>query len=592
MFEGDDDNPALRGPWVGSMLAAVRRAFGPLLTASLPTSSGSIAARVSQGSFMSVSASGVTDPMDADRDALTPGAMIGGQLRDGNYHTPLCAAVAVTKRFGGSTALDAVSLEVRAGEVHAVVGENGAGKSTLMNVLHGLIQPDGGHVEINGHRVVLRNAREGEEAGIVMIPQELELFPDMSIAENLFVGRQRPRTRFGTYDGSAMRAAARDVFATLGVRVDVEAPIRYSSFASRQLTAIARALLGEARIVIMDEPTAALTNREAERLFAVIKGMQERGVGVIYVSHRLKEVKDMATRITVMRDGRRVETRANEEIQTDEMVRLMVGRPLERLFSRDHTPSDRVALEVRGLTRAGEFADISFSIRAGEIVGFAGLIGAGRTEVAQAIYGLSPSTGGTLSVDAHEVRIKSPQQAMSYGIAYVPEERRAQGLLLSESIDRNISIAVLRRISRHGFIDRAQERGLGNTFAQQLDVRGHGHVARVADLSGGNQQKVVIAKALATDPQILILDEPTRGVDVGAKAEIYRLIDELAANGKAILLISSELDEVLAMSDRILVMREGRLVAEFTHSDATPDKVAAAAAGVAWLAAPEQGDAQ
>ncbi len=496
------------------------------------------------------------------------------------HGTPLCAAVEVTKRFGGVVAIEGVSLDLHAGEVHALVGENGAGKTTLMNVMHGLFQPDEGHVEMDGQPVVVRTPHDAETLGIAMIPQELELFPDLSIADNLFVGRRRPRGRLGLYDSAALRAAALEAFASLGVRVDVRAPVRHASFATRQLTSIARALLGNARVVIMDEPTAALTDREAERLFDVIAGLQKRGVGVVYISHRLKEIERIASRVTVMRDGRHVATRAPTDLSTDEMVRLMVGRPLAHLFARDHTPSTTVALQARGLTRAGEFADVSFSIHTGEVVGLAGLIGAGRTELAQTIVGLRTLDRGEIEVQGRQTRIKDPRRALEDGIAYVPEERRSQGLLLPLSTEHNISLAALRDISPRGLVDRSRERRMATELSAKLDIRGGQVTAPVVRLSGGNQQKVLLAKALALEPQILLLDEPTRGVDIGAKAEIYRLIDELARQGKAVLLISSELDEVLAMSDRILVMCEGRLAATFDHSDATPEKVAAAAAGL------------
>ena len=493
--------------------------------------------------------------------------------------TPLCAAIDVTKRFGGVEAVKGVSFDVRPGEVHALVGENGAGKTTLVNLFHGLFQPDEGRIEVDGRPVSLRSPRDAEALGIAMIPQELELFPDLSIAENLFVGRRRPRNRLGLYDQSSMRAVANEVFSSLGVRVDVDAPVGHVSFATRQLTSIGRALFIHARVVVMDEPTAALTDREAERLFAVIAGLRDRGVGVVYISHRLDEIGRISSRVTVMRDGRHITTQPTASLPTQDMIRLMVGRPLARLFSRDHTPSATKALELRGLTRAGEFDDVSLSVHRGEVVGLAGLVGAGRSQLAQAVIGLRSLDRGEVHVQGRLSRIKTPGQALALGIAYVPEERRAQGLFLPLSRERNISMSALRLISHLGLVDSGLEKGMSKDLSRQLDIRGGEPEAPVMRLSGGNQQKVVLAKALATDPQILILDEPTRGVDIGAKAEIYRLIDELAREGKAILLISSELEEVLAMADRVLVMCEGRLVASFDHGDATPEKVTAAACG-------------
>ncbi len=493
---------------------------------------------------------------------------------------PICAAVEVTKRFGGITAIDGVSFDVLGGETHAVVGENGAGKSSLMKVLQGLYRPDKGHVEVDGQRVQLRGARHAEAMGIYMIPQELELFPDLSIVENLYVGRRRPRNRVGLYDYASMKVEALRIFAVLGVNVDVEAPARYVSFAARQLTAIGRALLGKARVVIMDEPTAALTDREADRLFTVIAQLEAEGAGIVYVSHRLVEVEQLAARITVMRDGHRIATHDKRDISTEDMVRLMVGRPLSRFFSRHHTPSSTAVVEVRNLTRAGEFSDVSFSVCKGEVVGLSGLIGAGRTEVARAIFGLTRLDGGEIRIRDEVVRIDSPEQALARGIGYVPEERRAQGLFLPLSIERNISMTALPSISKFGLVQRSREKGMAEELSKLLGVRGAQISAPVVRLSGGNQQKVVLAKALALRPDILILDEPTRGVDIGAKAEIYGLIDELARQGKAILLISSELEEVLAMSDRVLVMCEGRLVASFDHAEVTAHKIAAAAAGL------------
>jgi rhamnose transport system ATP-binding protein len=499
--------------------------------------------------------------------------------------TALCAAVDVTKRFGGTVAIDRVSFDVQAGEVHALVGENGAGKSTLVNLLHGLFEPDEGHLLGDGERMTLKSPRDAELRGIAMIPQELELFPDLSIAENVFVGRRRPRNRLGLYDRGQLVAAAEEVFGMLGVSVDVRAPVRHVSFAACQLTSIARALLGEARVVIMDEPTAALTERETARLFAVIDGLRQRGVGIVYISHRMSEIEQIATRVTVMRDGKHVTTQPKDELATEELVRLMVGRPLSRLFSREHAPSDETALEVVGLTRSGEFHDVSFSVHRGEVVGLAGLIGAGRTEVAQTILGLRTAEAGEVRIMGAPVRFSGPHEAMAHGLAYVPEERRAQGLLLPQPIERNISLSSLAAITARGLVNRRQERRLAEDMFGRLDIRGGRPDTPVGRLSGGNQQKVVLAKALALAPEILILDEPTRGVDIGAKAEIYELIDGLAAQGNAILLISSELDEVLAMSDRVLVMYEGRLVATLTHDQATAEAVGAAAAGLAEVAA-------
>jgi ABC-type sugar transport system ATPase subunit len=484
----------------------------------------------------------------------------------------------VTKHFGGVTAVEDVDFDLRPGEVHALVGENGAGKSTLMKIVDGLYAPDEGRLEVNGLPVEFSSPRDAEEAGIAMIPQELDLFPELSVAENLFVGRKRPRTRWGGLDRNAMRAEARRRLGALGVDLDVTALVKRLSAANQQIVAIARALVGDARAVVMDEPTSSLTDREARQLFRIIEDLTSGNVGVVYISHRLEEIFEIADRTTVLRDGRHIKTARAFELDSEELVRLMVGRPLNELFARNPHDPGEVALEVRGLTREGEFSDADLTLRRGEIVGLAGLVGAGRTELAQAIFGIRPPDSGEILVDGEEARIRSPQAAMERGIFYVPEERRSQGLILPFSIKNNITLSILDRISRFGFVPRS-ERQTADRFAKELSIRGAEMSAPVARLSGGNQQKVVVAKSLAREPSVLLLDEPTRGVDVGAKSEIYRLMDDLAREGKAILLISSELEEVLSMSDRILVMREGRIAGEFEREEATQERVMTAATG-------------
>jgi rhamnose transport system ATP-binding protein len=484
----------------------------------------------------------------------------------------------VTKRFGGVTAVEDVTFDLRPGEVHSLMGENGAGKSTLMKMVHGLYPPDEGALEVGGEVVEFTSPRDAEAAGIAMIPQELDLFPELTIAENLFVGRHRPRTRWGTLDQGAMRAEARQRLRSLGVDMDVGVTVKQLSSANQQIVAIARALVGEARAVVMDEPTASLTEREVQQLFGIIAGLTSDGVGVVYISHRMDEIFKISDRITVLRDGRHIATAPASELDAEELVRLMVGRPLNELFSRHHHEVGGVVLEVRGLSRAGEFENVDFVLRRGEILGLAGLVGAGRSELAQTIFGIRTPEAGETSIEGDEVKIRSPQTAMERGIFYVPEERRAQGLILPFSIKNNVTLSILDRIARFGFVPRS-ERQTADRFVEELSIRGATVMDPVSRLSGGNQQKVVLAKALAREPSILLLDEPTRGVDVGAKSEIYRLIDDLARQGKAILLISSELEEVLSMSDRILVMREGKLTGEFDRKEATQEKVMTAATG-------------
>jgi rhamnose transport system ATP-binding protein len=491
---------------------------------------------------------------------------------------PIFGLRGVTKRFGGVVAVDGVDFELRPGEVHALVGENGAGKSTLMKVVDGLYAPDGGRVEVNGEAASFSSPRDAEAAGIAMIPQELDLFPELSVAENLFVGRKRPRNRWGGLDWGTMQNETRERLDSLGVSLDVTSDVKRLSAAEQQIVAIARALAGEARAVIMDEPTSALTDREARRLFGIIEDLKEDGVGVVYISHRLEEIFEISDRITVLRDGKHIKTAQASELDAEELVRLMVGRPLNELFTRSESETGEVVLEVRGLTRAGEFEGVDFKLRRGEILGLAGLVGAGRTELAQAVFGIRPPEAGEILVDGKGARIRSPQAAMERGIFYVPEERRSQGLILPFSIKNNITLSILDRISRLGFVPRS-ERQTADRFAKELSIRGAKISDPVSRLSGGNQQKVVVAKSLAREPNVLLLDEPTRGIDVGAKSEIYRLMDTLAKEGKAILLISSELDEVLSMSDRVLVMREGRITGEFGRGEATQENVMTAATG-------------
>src|SRR3712207_6598087 len=422
--------------------------------------------------------------------------------------TPVFRLSNATKRFGGVTAVEGVTFDLRPGEVHALMGENGAGKSTLMKIVHGLYPPDEGALEVDGEVVEFSTPRDAEAAGIAMIPQELDLFPELTIAENLFVGRRRPRTRWGTLDQNTMRAEARERLRSLGVDLDATAAVKRLSAANQQIVAIARALVGEARAVVMDEPTASLTEREVQQLFRIISELTTGGVGVVYISHRLEEIFTISDRITVLRDGHHITTAPASELDAEELVRLMVGRPLNELFTRSpHNPGE-VALEVRGLSRAGEFEDIDLALRRGEIVGLSGRVGAGRSELAQSVFGIRPPESGEIRIDGEPVQIHSPQAAMERGIFYVPEERRSQGLILPFSIKNNITLSILDRISRFGFVPRA-ERQTADRFAKELSIRGAKMSDPVARLSGGNQQKVVVAKSLAREPSVLLLDEPT-----------------------------------------------------------------------------------
>jgi ABC-type sugar transport system ATPase subunit len=492
--------------------------------------------------------------------------------------TPVFRLEGVTKRFGGVVAVEDVAFDLRPGEVHALVGENGAGKSTLMKMVDGLYGPDEGTLEVGGEAASFTSPREAEAAGIAMIPQELDLFPELSVAENLFVGRKRPRTGWGGLDWETMRGEVRKRLDDLGVGLDATSAVKRLSVAEQQIVAIARALVGEAQAVIMDEPTSSLTERETRQLFGIIEDLTAEGVGVVYITHRLEEIFEISERITVLRDGHHIKTAPATELDAEELIRLMVGRPLNELFTRSQSSPGETVLEVRGLTREREFEGVDLALRRGEILGLAGLVGAGRTELAQSIFGIRHPDSGEIFIDGEEARIHSPQAAMERGIFLVPEERRSQGLILPFSIKNNITLSILDRISRFGFVSRS-ERGIADRFMGELSIRGAEVSAPVNRLSGGNQQKVVVAKSLAREPNVLLLDEPTRGVDVGAKSEIYRLMDDLAKEGKAILLISSELEEVLSMADRVMVMREGRISGEFSRREATQESVMTAATG-------------
>lgn len=492
---------------------------------------------------------------------------------------PLVSMEGVTKRFAGVTAVEDVDFDLRAGEVHALVGENGAGKSTLMKILGGLYRPDEGHLSIQGESVELNSVRDSTDAGVALIPQELELFDELPVAENLFVGRPRPRTKWGAFDWPAMYEEAEQVFSTLGVNLDIRTPVKELSVANRQLVEIGRGLARNAQVLIMDEPTAALSEREASALFDVISGLSSRDVGVIYISHRLEEVFAISHRITVMRDGERVETAPTADLTYEELVRLMVGRPLGELFQRSEAERGEVVLEVRDLTLPGVFENISFSLHKGEVLGLSGLVGAGRTEVAQTIFGINTPSSGEIYIQGERVQPRSPSEAQRAGIAYLPEERRSEGLILSLPISDNITYTKLKDLSRFGLINASAQQEVAQDFVDRLSIRCNSLRDPVSQLSGGNQQKVVLAKSLARDPSILLLDEPTRGVDVGAKSEIYRLIDSLSQSGKAILVISSELPEIMSISDRILVMREGEMMGEFTK-EATQEQLTAAAMAV------------
>ena len=482
----------------------------------------------------------------------------------------------ISKSFAGVEVLKGVSFDVRAGEVHALLGENGAGKSTLIKVMAGVHTPDGGEIRINGQSVRLSSPRAAQAAGVAVVYQELLLFPDLTVAENIFIGHA-PRTSLGRLDWGTIRARARALLDSLdSTDLSVDDLVGTLSVANRQRVEIAKALSQDARLLIMDEPTAALADADVKRLMDVVRRLRERGVAIVYVSHRMAEIFALADRVTVLRDGALVGTRPIGEVDEARLVSMMVGRDIDRLFPKVETERGPVVLALDRVCCGRKVQDISLEVRAGEIVGIAGLVGSGRTELALTIFGITPATGGSIEIGGRTVVIDSARRARDLGIAYVPEDRGQQGLVRPMSVSQNLSLAILDKISRFFIIDRGAETARAREAITRFGIRTRGPEQIVRQLSGGNQQKVVLAKWLAATPKLLILDEPTRGIDVGAKAEIHALMGRLAAQGLAILMISSELPEVLGMSDRVLVMNAGRIVAGFDRAAATPDAVGAA----------------
>jgi ABC-type sugar transport system ATPase subunit len=492
-------------------------------------------------------------------------------------HTTLLSAEGITKSYPGTIALDQVDFQVEAGEVHALVGENGAGKSTLMQIIAGVIRPDGGRLQLAGEPCVFRDPHQAQLAGVSLVFQELALAPNMSVAENVFTHTQ-PTGRFGLIRFREMRDATRRGLEAFGVDVDPAAPLGRYSLATQQIVEIARAIQRKARLLLLDEPTSAIGGRETERLFDVIRTLAASGVGVVYVSHKLDEVFAISNRITVLKDGRLVGTVRTSETTPDAVVRMMVGREFDKLYPKRDGRAIEPALEARGLTGRG-YRDISFTAHAGEILGIFGLTGAGRTELARGIFGSEPCGAGEMCLFGKRIAPASPAQAMRLGIAYVPEDRKDDGLFLALSVADNIGVTNLPAVSDGEFVNNAKLTALASGYVSQLQIRTPGLGQSVGHLSGGNQQKVLFAKWLARGPKVFIVDEPTRGVDVGAKADIHVLLRELAQQGAAVIVISSELPEVLGLSDRIGVMRAGALVAVLDAREATEESIVALATG-------------
>ncbi len=473
----------------------------------------------------------------------------------------------ICKAFPGVQALDHVSFTLRRGEVHCLLGENGAGKSTLIKILSGAYQMDSGQIKIEGREVNIRSAQDARGMGISTIYQEMNLVPGLSVAENLFLGEEETlRGVPWVVDRRAMNARAGEIFAKMNVTVDPNALVRDLNTAKQQMVEIARSLINQRKVIIMDEPTSSITDKDTEELFRIIRELKAQGVSIIYISHRLQELAEIVDRVTVMRDGKYIATFQMGEVSIDELVRCMVGRELEENARAAHGRTQEVLLEARRITAGRAVQDASFQLHRGEILGFAGLVGAGRTELMRAVYGADRMDSGEVLVRGEAVKIRSPKQGVKNGIAYLSEDRKGQGLVLMMEISKNITITNLARVSGGPVINRRRELEQSQELAESLSVATTSVQKRVRDLSGGNQQKVVIAKWLMTDCDVLIFDEPTKGIDVGARAEIYKLMNRLAAEGKGIILVSSDMNEILRVSDRIVVMNQGRIMGEFENS--------------------------
>jgi rhamnose transport system ATP-binding protein len=489
---------------------------------------------------------------------------------------PLISARGIGKQFATVDVLRDVDLDLEAGEIHALLGENGAGKSTFAKILAGVHRPTWGTIALNGQPVEVTSPMVAQRLGITLIHQEPISFPDLSVAENLVLGRGDGRW-FSPVPWAQMTRDAKALMDLLGVSIDVTRPMRGLSIADQQMVEIARALASDSRLIIMDEPTAPLTPKEVETLFDIARRLRDEGRTIVFISHRLEEVRALCDRVTVFRDGNKVATEDIGNLSDADIIRLMIGRPLKEYMHKTRSEIGEVALKVDGLTSPGVFSDISFEVRRGEIVGLGGLVGAGRTDVARAIFGVAPAASGTVEIGGKRVVITDPSEAIALGLAFVPEDRAVAGIFRTLPVEQNISAAVPGRIAPSGFIRRATEKALGQDAVKRLSIRLASLRQPIGELSGGNQQKAILARWLLTDPAVLILDEPTRGIDIGVKAEFYDIIGELAASGRAILLISSEMPELLALCDRILVMSEGRLTDDLPRATATQETIMQAA---------------
>ncbi len=484
----------------------------------------------------------------------------------------------IDKSFGTNQVLKNAGFLLKDGEVHALMGENGAGKSTLMKILTGVYTRDAGTVLVDGQEVVYKNPQEAEKAGIVFIYQELNVLFDLTVEENLFMGKEITKG-FGICDKKAMRKKAQEVMDRMGVNIPVTAQMSDLSVGQQQMVEICKALMVDAKVLIMDEPTAALTQSETEVLFEVIKSLRAKGVSIVYISHRMEEIFELCDRITVLRDGTYIDTKYIKDINMDDIVQMMIGRTIGERFPKREVEIGKDVIRVENLTSGKLFKNVNFSVRAGEVLGVSGLMGAGRTEIMQAIFGNIPVDSGKIFIDGKEVTIKNPRQAIAAGIGFITEDRKTEGLLLEKSIAENIEIANLNKISKKSVLNKAKQKALVKKGIEEFRIRCFGPEHECNNLSGGNQQKVVLAKWIYTDPKILILDEPTRGVDIGAKKEIYSVINDMAARGVAVIMVSSELPEVLGMSDRIMVIHEGKVTGIVDAAEADQAKVMTLATG-------------
>ncbi len=486
----------------------------------------------------------------------------------------------LSKQFPGVKALDDVSLTVRAGEVMALVGENGAGKSTIVKILTGIYKPDGGSIKVDGTSVNFVRPSDSWLAGISAIHQETSVFEELTVAENIFMGHQPTKPRVPLIDWRDMHQRAQEILDRMDVPISTRALVRDLSVAQRHILGVAKALSHDAQVVIMDEPSASLSRREIEQLMVIVRQLRDEGKGVIFISHKFDEIFEIADRYTVLRDGELVGDGDISDVNQDDLVKLMVGRSLDEVFPKVDVPIGEVVFSVDGFTHDTEFDDISFTLRKGEILGFYGLVGAGRSELMQAIFGITHPRSGTLVLDGVQVKIDSPVEAMRAGLAYVPEDRQHQGAILPMSIRKNMTLPLIEQLSHRGFLNRRKQLGATKEMGARLSVKAAHWDQQVEDLSGGNQQKVVIGKWLATRPRIIILDEPTKGIDIGSKAAVHEFMGELVAQGLSVILVSSELEEVRGMADRVIVMHEGRIRGEFNRRDATPENIVSVASGL------------